>query len=71
MAHIPERRRGMEKDLEETTMSWHWIKENHQAIILAARLQREGFDVKHYLRDYLNGEAKDPEHYWTERGNHG
>jgi hypothetical protein len=53
----------LSKEQEETTMSWSWIKENAEAIMLAARLQREGFDVKRYLKDYLNGEAKDPEDY--------
>jgi hypothetical protein len=58
----------LSKEQEEKTMSWQRIKENQQAIMLAAQLQQEGFDVKGYLWDYLNGEAKDPEHYWAERG---
>jgi hypothetical protein len=61
----------LSKKERENIHSWRWVKENAEAIKLAAQLQREGFDVKSYLRDYLNGEAKDPEYYWTERGDHG
>lgn len=49
-------------------IDWHWIKENAETIKLIARLKREGFEVERYLRDYLKGEAKNPEHYWAKEG---
>jgi hypothetical protein len=55
----------MEKDV---IMARCWIKENQQAVMLSAKLQREGFDVKAIIRDALQGQVKPREHYRIGRG---